>query len=143
MAEIAILIDGSEEPVRGGRVDFPVGAVSAPRRPLAGLGIALVTAALAMGAPGPRAEAPPEPAAAVAAACRAATPAGDGIAQATAGPTVRAATTTWWLDAAPVRYVDPATGLTVQVDARATMAPDAPVGVPERRATVDHRDRVR
>ena len=111
MADVAILIDGSDEPVRGGRVDFPVGAVARPRRPLTGVAIALVTAVVTMGATGPQPADMGTVAENAPAACTDAAKdlaLGEPAAAGTAEP--------WWGIEGPTRWVDPQTGMTVQVD---------------------------
>jgi hypothetical protein len=115
----AIAIDGSALPAPDGKVAFAVGSVAAPRRPWTGLAIAVVTAAVTMGAMGPK------PAAeALAAACpppAIADQVDDGrVALATpAAARPVASPTSWWLLPQARWWVDPATGMTMQ----ATPAP--------------------
>ena len=116
----AIVVDGTDRPAHDGNVAFRVGAVPSveqPRRPGAGLAIAVVTAVVTMGAMGPR----PASEAGVAAACPApdSAPATDlpPIAPTAARPSQealpRASATPWWLLPRESRWVDPATGMTV------------------------------
>lgn len=109
---MAIIVDGTDTVVRDGTVGFPVRTIRPPRRPLAGLGIAIVTAVVTMGAMGPR---PPSADAAIGVACDPAssTPIADGpAAQATL--TVTASPMPWWLRPQVREWVDPATGRSMQ-----------------------------
>lgn len=112
MEHVAIIVDGTDAVVRDGTVGFPVGSIRAPRRPLAGLGIAIVTALVTMGAMGPR---PTSTDAALAQACAPANPApvADGPA-ALPTLTVTAGPVPWWLRPQVREWVDPATGRSMQ-----------------------------
>lgn len=109
---MAIIVDGTDTAVRSGTVGFPVGSVRKPGRPLAGLGIAIVTSLVTMGAMGPR---PPSSEAALGVACDPAIAAqvADGAgAQPTI--TVTASPVPWWLLPQVAEWVDPATGRSMQ-----------------------------
>jgi len=132
MEHMAIVVDGTSQPVRAGELDFPAARV-ARYRPLGGVLIAVVTAIVTAGAMGPAAPAAGDTGSAAAVTCPApvslnatASSAPGPLSTALAGRVVA-----WWTLPGPSRWVDPATGRTVQLDRAA-----AP-------AVVDHRARDR
>jgi hypothetical protein len=108
MERMAIIVDGTDRGITDGTVGFAAGPVRQPRRPLAGLAIAIVTALVTMGAMGPR---PPEAGGPEAAVCAPASPSPDAVLEADDTPAaVAASPMPWWLLPQVAEWVDPATG---------------------------------
>lgn len=126
MERIEIIVDG-EQVAGDGSVAFPLDSIGRPRRPIAGLAIAVMAAVVSMGAIGPHLGGSDRPAQLACAPATTAVVAAD-VSAPTAPATPESNPVPWWLLPQVAEWVDPATGRSMQAAA-----------VPEPRVVHDRR----